>query len=59
MEVENDGIYRCTELTKEGRKIDIVRIGDVTLYKDSLEDKIYKIITEEELGILITRTSSE
>ena len=59
MVIENDDIYRCTEVTKEGRKIDIVRIGDVTLYKDSLEDKIYKIITEEELDILITRTPSE
>ena len=56
MEIENDDIYRCTEVTKEGRKIDIVRIGDVLLYKDSLADKIYKIITEEELDILITCT---
>ena len=59
MEIENDDIYRCTELTKEGRRIDIVKIGDVTLCKDSPEDKIYKIITEEELYNLITRTSSE
>ena len=59
MEIENDDIYRCTEVTKEGRKIDIVRIGDVLLYKDSLADKIYKIITEEELDILITCTRSE
>ncbi|HZK00517.1 MAG TPA: hypothetical protein VFC79_10930 [Tissierellaceae bacterium] len=59
MEIENDDIYRYTELTKEGKKIDIVRIGDVFLYKDSLEDKIYKIITEEELDILITCTRSE
>ena len=59
MEIENDGIYRCTELTKDGREIDIVKIGDVFLYKDSLEDKIYKIITEEELDILITCTRSE
>ena len=59
MEIENDDIYRCTELTKEGRKIDVVRIGDVTLYKDNLEDKIYKIITEEELDILIAYTRSE
>ena len=56
MVIENDDIYRYIEVTKEGRKIDIVRIGDVTLYKDSLEDKIYKIITEEELDILITYT---
>lgn len=53
MEIESDGIYRCTELTKEGKEIDIVRIGGVTLCKDSPEDKIYKIITEEELDILI------
>ena len=59
MEIENDGIYRCTELTKDGREIDIVKIGDVFLYKDSLGDKIYKIITEEELDILITCTRSE
>ena len=59
METENDDIYRCTELTKEGRKIDVVKIGDIFLYKDSLEDKIYKIITEEELDILITYTRSE
>ena len=59
MEIENDDIYRCTEVTKEGREIDIVRIGDVILYKDSPEDKIYKIITEEELDILITCTRSE
>lgn len=59
MVIENDDIYRCTELTNEGRKIDIVRIGDVTLYKDSLEDKIYKIITEEELDTLMTCTRSE
>lgn len=59
MEIENDDIYRCTELTKEGRKIDIVRIGDVILYKDSPEDKIYKIITEEELDTLIICTRSE
>ena len=59
MVIENDGIYRCTELTKEGRKIDIVRVGDVFLYKDSLDDKIYKVITEEELDILITCTRSE
>ena len=52
MVIENDDIYRCTELTEEGREIDIVRIGDVTLYKDNPEDKIYKIITEEELDIL-------
>ena len=57
--IENDGIYRCTELTKEGRKIDIVRVGDVFLYKDSLDDKIYKVITEEELDILITCTRSD
>ena len=59
MEIENDDIYRCTELTKEGRKIDVVRIGDVFLYKDNLEDKIYKIITEEELDTLITCTRNE
>lgn len=59
MVIENDGIYRCTELTKDGREIDIVKIGDVFLYKDSLEDKIYKITTEEELDILITCTRSE
>ena len=59
MEIENDDIYRCTEVTKEGKEIDIVRIGDVTLYKDNLEDKIYKIITEEELDTLITRTMSK
>ena len=59
MEIENDDIYRCTELTKEGRRIDVVKIGDVFLYKDSLEDKIYKIITEEELDILIACTRSE
>ena len=59
MEIENDDIYRCTEVTKEGREIDIVRIGDVILYKDSPEDKIYKIITEEELDTLIICTRSE
>ena len=59
MVIENDDIYRCTELTKEGRKIDIVKIGDVFLYKDNLEDRIYKIITEEELDILITCTRNE
>ena len=59
MEIENDGIYRCTELTKDGREIDIVKIGDIFLYKDSLEDKIYKIITEEELDTLTTCTRSE
>ena len=59
MEIENDGIYRCTEVTKEGRKIDIVMIGSVFLYKDNPEDKIYKIITEEELDTLITCTRSE
>ena len=59
MEIENDDIYRCTKLTKEGKEIDVVRIGDVTLYKDSLGDKIYKIITEEELDILIKCTRSE
>lgn len=59
MVIENDDIYRCTELTKEGREIDIVRIGDVTLYKDNLEDKIYKIITEEELSVIIACTRSE
>lgn len=52
MVIENDGIYRCTEVTREGKEIYIVRIGDVTLYKDRPEDKIYKIITEEELDIL-------
>lgn len=46
MVIEDDGIYRFTELTKEGREINIARIGDVFLYRDSLEDKIYKIITE-------------
>ncbi len=59
MEIENDGIYRCMIITKEGKEIDIVKIGDVTLYKDNLEDKIYKIVTEEELDTLIARTSSE
>ena len=59
MVIENDDIYRCTELTKEGRKIDVVKIGDVFLYKDNLEDKIYKIITEEELDILIACTRNE
>ena len=59
MVIENDGIYRYTELTKEGRKIDIVRVGDVFLYKDSLEDKIYKVTTEEELDIFITCTGSK
>ena len=59
MVIENDDIYRCTEITKEGREIDIVRIGSVLLYKDSLADKIYKIITEEELDIIITCTRSE
>ena len=59
MVIENDDIYRCTGLNKEGREIDIVRIGDVILYKDSPEDKIYKIITEEELDTLIICTRSE
>ena len=59
MVIENDGIYRYTELTKKGRKIDIARVGEVFLYKDNLEDKIYKVITEEELDILIACTRSE
>lgn len=48
MEIESDGIYRCTELTKEGRKIDIVRIGDVLLARDSLGSKFYRVVEEED-----------
>lgn len=59
MVIENDGIYKYTELTKEGRKIYIAKVGEVFLYKENLEDKIYKVITEEELDILITCTRSE
>ena len=59
MVIENDDMHRCTGTTKEGREIDIIRIGSVLLYKDNLADKIYKIITEEELDILITCTGSE
>lgn len=46
--IENDGIYRCTGLTKEGREIDIVRIGDVLLARDSLGSKFYRIVEEED-----------
>lgn len=48
MVIEDDGIYRCTELTKEGRKIDIVRIGDVLLARDSLGSKFYRVVKEED-----------
>ena len=48
MVIEDDGIYRCTELTKEGRKIDIVRIGDVLLPRDSLGSKFYRVVKEED-----------
>lgn len=48
MEIENDDIYRCTELTKEGREIDIVRIGDVLLARDSLGGKFYRVVEEED-----------
>lgn len=48
MEIENDDIYRCTELTKEGKEIDIVRIGDVLLARDSLGSKFYIVVEEED-----------
>ena len=48
MVIENDGIYRYTELTKEGRKIDIVRVGDVLLARDSLESNFYRVVEEED-----------
>ena len=48
MEIENDDIYRCTELTKEGRKIDIVKIGDVLLARDSLGSKFYRVVEEKD-----------
>lgn len=48
MEIENDDIYRCTELTKEGKEIDIVRIGDVLLARDSLGSKFYRVVEEED-----------
>lgn len=46
--IENDGIYRCTGLNKEGREIDIVRIGDVLLARDSLGSKFYRVVEEED-----------
>lgn len=48
MEIENDDIYRCTELTKEGKEIDIVRIGDILLARDSLGSKFYRVVEEED-----------
>lgn len=48
MVIENDDIYRCTEVTKEGRKIDIVRIGDVLLARDSLGSKFYRVVEEKD-----------
>lgn len=48
MEIENDDIYRCTEVTKEGRKIDVVKIGDVLLARDSLGSKFYRVVEEED-----------
>lgn len=48
MEIENGDIYRCTELTKEGKEIDIVRIGDVLLARDSLGSKFYRVVEEED-----------
>ena len=48
MVIENDDIYKCTEVTKEGRKIDIVRIGDVSLARDSLGSKFYRVVEEKD-----------
>lgn len=48
MVIENDDIYRWTELTKEGKEIDIVRIGDVLLARDSLGSKFYRVVEEED-----------
>lgn len=48
MVIENDDIYRCTGLNKEGREIDIVRIGDVLLARDSLGSKFYRVVEEED-----------
>ena len=50
MVIENDDIYRCTEMTKEGRKIDIVRIGDVLLARDILGSKFYRVVEEEDFN---------
>ena len=59
MEIENDDIYRCTEITEEGKEIDVVKIGEAIMYRNSSGDKFYKLITREELDILITCTRSE
>ena len=48
MEIEDDGIYRYTELTKEGRKVDVVKIGDVLLARDSLGSKFYRVVEEKD-----------
>ena len=48
MVIENDDIYKYTELTKEGREIDIVKIGDVLLARDRLGSKFYRIVGEED-----------
>ena len=48
MEIENDDIYKCTGLNKEGREIYIVRIGDVLLARDSLGSKFYRVVEEKD-----------
>ena len=54
-----DDIYRRTIITKEGKEIDIVNIGEIIMYRNSLGDKFYKLTTEEELDTLITCIRSD
>ena len=55
----NDDTHRRTIITKDGKEIDVVKIGDTIMYRNSLGDKFYKLTTEEELDILMTCTRKE
>ena len=52
---EKDDTHRRTIITKDGKEIDVVKIGDTIMYRNSLGDKFYKLTTEEELDIMIRR----
>ena len=43
----DDDVYRRKVITKEGKEIDIVEIGNILLFRDSIGSKFYKLIKED------------
>lgn len=47
-EVDDDSIYRRTVVDRDGKEIDIVKIGNVLLARDSLGSKFYRVAEEDD-----------